>query len=57
MEEICGDTCFHMHMVAVSTCFYVGRVVEFGYATPKQAEKNRLNPKSNAIYKQTCGVP
>ncbi|MCL5876950.1 MAG: hypothetical protein M1540_03960 [Candidatus Bathyarchaeota archaeon] len=57
MEEKKVDTCFHIRMVAVSTCFYVGRVAEISYATPKQTPQTAATPKRSRPQLPSCGVP
>ncbi|MCL5876912.1 MAG: hypothetical protein M1540_03770 [Candidatus Bathyarchaeota archaeon] len=57
MEEKKVDTCFHIRMVAVSTCFYVGRVAEISYATPKQTPQTVATPKRSRPQLPSCGVP
>jgi hypothetical protein len=45
-----------MHTVAVSTWNHVERVEKNAYATPKQTQRNKLNPKQNPPLKQSCGA-
>ncbi|MCL5876388.1 MAG: hypothetical protein M1540_01095 [Candidatus Bathyarchaeota archaeon] len=57
MEKNTVDTCFHIRMVVVSTCFYVGRVEKTSQPTPKQTMRNSLNPKRKRTQLPSCGVP
>jgi hypothetical protein len=55
VEKKGDDTCFHKDTVAVSTWNHAGHVKENDYLTPKQTQKNVVNPKQDADCKQSCG--
>jgi len=57
VEKIELGAWVNIHMAATSAWRYVGGVVEFALATPKQKRRNVAKQKHNRTQTPTCGVP